>query len=162
MDVKLLNSFIDAVFQVFREVANLELKKERVQFYEEGHKFNADVATLLGFTGSLKGQLVISLNEKIAKGFASAILMGVPVEEFNELAESGVCEMVNMVGGKALANLLEQGYTCDLSVPSIVRGKMVEIGFVPKTPMFAADFSSDWGPIRIMIMVRVDASKPST
>lgn len=160
MDAKILNQFINATAEVFQSVASVELKKEKVNFYQEGHKFQCRIATIIGFTGALKGQIVVSIDDSIAMKFASAILMGVPVETYNEMAESGVCEMANMIGGASLRLLAEIGYICELSVPSIVRGESIELGFLPRTPIFAIDYSSSWGPVAIIMRVE-EPKQPS-
>lgn len=159
MDVNIINQFIIAADEVFKQVANISLKKEKVQFFETGEKFHVNVATLIGLTGELKGQIVFALNEPMAMKFASAIMMGMPVEEFNEMAESGVCEMANMIAGAAGRHLQEIGYTCDLTVPSLVRGTAVELGFTPHTPLFAVDFSTEWGPLKLIIRVESNKEK---
>ncbi|MFZ2958742.1 MAG: chemotaxis protein CheX [Candidatus Ozemobacteraceae bacterium] len=155
MDANILNQFILAATSVFDRVASLKLKKEAVSLFDTGTKVNADVATLIGITGHIRGQMVITLNEEIAKKFASAILMGEPVLEFAEMAESGVCEIANMIGGDAAQRLHSLGYTVDVAVPSIIRGKPVEIGFQPNTPVFMVGFSSDWGQINIVLRIEI-------
>jgi len=157
MDVNLLNQFILSTDHIFTQVANRSLKKESVQFFENGHKVKVSVATILGITGAIKGQLVLAIDEEIAKKFASAIMMGEPVPEYNEIAESGVCEMANMIAGETARRLLDMGFLCDLSVPSIVRGKEIEIGFYPKTPIWVIDFSSDWGQMKLILRLEVAA-----
>lgn len=151
MDANLMNQFILATGNVFQQVAGLSLHKEKVDYHPEGAKFYANVATIIGITGALKGQLIVGIDEAMAMKFASAIMMGTPVEEYNEFAESGVCEMGNMIAGEASRRLHDQGYTCDLSVPSIVRGESVEIGFFPKSPLFSVTFTCEWGKIQIII-----------
>ncbi|MBF0503064.1 MAG: chemotaxis protein CheX [Candidatus Riflebacteria bacterium] len=155
MDVNILNQFILAASSVFEQVANLKLKKEKVNIFEHGTKVIADVATLIGITGKVKGQMVVTLTSNTAMKFASAIMMGEPVNEYNELAESGVCEMANMIGGDAAQRLNALGYTVDVAVPSIIRGNAVEISFQPNTPIFMVAFSSEWGPIEVVLRIEV-------
>jgi chemotaxis protein CheX len=157
MDANVLNQFILATDVVFQQVANISLKKEKVNMFEGGHKFVISVATIIGFTGALKGQLIVGIDESMAQKFASAIMMGLPVEEFNEIAESGVCEMANMIGGESLRRLSDIGLVCDLSVPSLVRGQRSEISFTPNSPLFAVDFSCDWGPV--LLVMRYEVAK---
>ncbi len=156
MDANLLNQFILAASSVFKQVANLELQKEKVQLHERGTKVIADVATIIGITGHVKGQMVIVISEEIAKKIASAIMMGEPVTEFGELAESGICEIANMIGGDTAQRFTGLGYTTDVAVPSVIRGSAVEIGFTPQTPVFQILFNSTWGKIGIFIRMEVN------
>ncbi len=157
MDSKVANQFILAAISVFKKVGNVELKREGLEYFPRGLKLNAGIATILGITGDFKGQFVITLNEDTACQVASAILMGIPVPKYDEVAESGVCELGNMIGGEVSTLLHENGYVCDITVPSIARGKEMEISFYPTAPMFLIKFSCDWGPIELIL--KVDSSK---
>lgn len=149
MDSNIANQFIIAASSIFKQVGNVSLHKEGLQFFPKGHKISAGIATILGITGALKGQFVIVLDENIAIKIASAILMGMPISKYDEVAESAVCEMGNMIGGETSRLLSELGYICDLTVPSIVKGKELEIAFYPASPLFVINFSCEWGPIQL-------------
>ncbi|GAB4278617.1 MAG: hypothetical protein Kow0029_22060 [Candidatus Rifleibacteriota bacterium] len=151
MDSKLANQFIIAATTIFKKVGNVQLKKTGLDYFPNGTKISAGIAAILGITGDYKGQFIIVLNEEIALKMASAILMGVPVTQYDELAESAVSEMGNMIGGEASRLLQESGYTCDLSVPSIARGKEMEIAFYPASPLFIIQFSCEWGDIKLIL-----------
>ncbi|MBU1107717.1 MAG: chemotaxis protein CheX [Candidatus Riflebacteria bacterium] len=151
MDSLLANQFIQAAITVFERVGNVSLKKTGLEYFPGGHKISAGIATILGITGDLKGQFVIVLNEDIALKIASAILMGIPVTVYDEVAESAVCEIGNMIGGEASRLLQEQGHFCDITVPSIVRGKEMEIAFYPVSPLFVISFNCEWGSVKVIL-----------
>ncbi len=87
----------------------------------------------------------------MALKIASAILMGVPIETYDEIAESAVCELGNMIGGEASRLLQESGFVCDLTVPAIARGKEMEIAFYPASPLFSIKFDSEWGDLKVIL-----------
>ncbi len=151
MDSKLANQFIIAASTIFKKVGNVTLKKTGIEYFPKGTRISAGIATILGITGDYKGQFIIILDEGMALKIASAILMGVPVTTYDEIAESAVSEIGNMIGGEASRLLQESGYICDLSVPSIARGKEMEIAFYPASPLFSIKFESDWGEIKIIL-----------
>lgn len=154
MDANLINQFILAANSVFTKVANVSLKKKKLDFHREGAKFYADLASIIGITGALKGLVVLSLSESIAIKFASAILSE-NIEKFDELAESGTCEMINMIAGEASRLIHSLGYSCDLSIPSMIRGQMLEIAFAPHSPVFSVLLESAWGEITLIIKLEV-------
>ncbi|MBF0407706.1 MAG: chemotaxis protein CheX [Candidatus Riflebacteria bacterium] len=156
LDANVLNQFILASISVFEQIANIKLSKDKLQYYHQGFKWKVQVATILGLTGAIKGQIILSIDEEIAKKVASAILMGEPVNEFNEIAESGVCEIANMIGGDSAQRLNKLGLTVDVSVPSIIRGNDVEIGFSQKSDVFVVDYLCEWGKISIAFNVEVN------
>lgn len=151
MDSLLANQFIQAAISIFKQVGNVDLKKTGLEYFPNGHKISAGIATILGITGDLKGQFIIVLNEAMALKIASAILMGIPVNVYDEVAESAVCEIGNMIGGEASKLLHDQGYLCDITVPSIVRGKEMEIAFYPASPLFVINFECEWGPVKLIL-----------
>lgn len=151
MDSRVVNQFIIASIETFKKVGNVTLHKTGIEYFPTGHKITAEIATILGVTGALNGQFIIALDESIAIKIASAILMGMPVTTYDEVAESAVCEIGNMVGGEASRLLHENGFTCDLTVPSIVRGKEMEIAFYPPAPLFIIHFTCEWGPIHLTL-----------
>lgn len=151
MDSKIANQFIIAATSIFKKVGSITLKKVGLEYFPKGTKISAGIATILGITGDYKGQFIIILDEEIALKIATAILMGVPVTSYDEIAESAVCEIGNMIGGEASRLLQEGGNVCDLTVPSVVRGKEMEIAFYPASPLFSVRFESEWGEIKLIL-----------
>lgn len=151
MDSQVANQFINAALSIFMKVGNVNLKKTGLEYFPNGHKISAGIATILGITGTIKGQFVIVLDEAMALKIASAILMGVPVPSYDEVAESAVCEIGNMIGGEASKLLQGIGHVCDITVPSIVRGREMEIAFYPAAPLFVVNFDCEWGPVRLIL-----------
>lgn len=151
MDSRIANQFILASIEVFRKTGNVSLKKTGLEYFPNSQKISAGIATILGVTGDIKGQFIITLGEPFAMKVASAILMGIPVTVYDEVTESAVCELGNMIGGEASKLLHEVGLKCDITVPSIVRGKEMEIAFYPIAPMFIVHFSCEWGPIDLIL-----------
>lgn len=151
MDSQVANQFIMAAITVFERVGNVSLKKAGLEYFPTGHKISAGIATILGISGDLKGQFIIVLDEAMAMKIATAILMGVPVTTYDEVAESAVCEIGNMIGGEASKLLHDTGRVCDITVPSIVKGIEMEIAFYPAAPIFVVNFTSEWGPVKLIL-----------
>lgn len=162
LEETLVNVFTTATIKQFRQVTGQELNRIACFHIEGEGRVIANIATIYSFTGEVKGQLVLIMDESMALQIASAILMGMPVTEFDEMAESSVCEMGNMIGGEAARQLVELGYTCDLSVPSIVRGLNMELGFYPREPKIMMKFASALGPISVLIRLDVIRKAPAT
>ncbi|MBF0545004.1 MAG: chemotaxis protein CheX [Candidatus Riflebacteria bacterium] len=155
VDANILNQFISSAISVFEQVASIRLVKNKLSLFQQGYKFPVQVATILGLTGSIRGQIVVSFDEQIAMKLTSAILMGEPVTEFNEVTESTVCEIANMIGGDSAQRLHAMGHTIDVAVPSFIRGKEVSIGFSPNTDIFFVEYGCDWGKVNIIFNIFV-------
>lgn len=151
MDSRFINQFIAASLNVFKKVADIELKKTGLDYFPKGTRIKTSIATILGIAGDFKGQFIIALEEQVTLALASGILMGAKVDTFDELAESAVAEVGNMIGGEASSLLYSSGYECDITVPSMVRGKEIEIALYPNAPIFVVYFQCQHGSVKLMV-----------
>ena len=123
MDVKHINPVLDAFTTVlsqlgFQKVERLGLSKTKSLIINKG------VISNIGVIGKLKGSIVIGMDTDSAKKFASIMMMGMEVSEFDELATSAIAEMSNMVCANACTNFTEIGIDgLNISPPSIIVGK---------------------------------------
>ncbi|OGK11543.1 MAG: hypothetical protein A2W80_17010 [Candidatus Riflebacteria bacterium GWC2_50_8] len=147
MDSQIVNQFIKATTSIFFQVNNVSLTKSDLEYFPDGHRVAARVATILGVTGAFKGQFIILIDEAMAMKIASASMGGVPVPTYGKLAESAVCELGNMIGGEASKRLLESGYDCDITSPRIVRGEEIVI----TSASFVSKFASEWGELQLIV-----------
>ncbi len=79
-----------------------------------------------GVTGQAHGQVIYGMSLTTADKVASHML-GQPIKTFDQLAASAIAELGNMISGHALAKLSESSYICDITPPTIIRGKDVNI-----------------------------------
>ena len=154
MDVKILNAFVGALLDVFDRGAQMKLEKNKVSALPPNSRLKVEVASILGITGDVKGQMVLLTNEQIIMKCTSAILMGIEVNEFNEMAESGACEMLNMVGGDASQRMNDLGYKFEISPPSVIHGN-AEITFPGNAPVFLIDLRSEFGAVQVAITLEM-------
>ena len=82
---------------------------------------------MVGITGVLTGQALLSLSEECAKGLAAKMLMEEALFEFDEYAQSALGELANMIAANATIGLSEAGYLCNITPPSVITGKQMEI-----------------------------------
>jgi chemotaxis protein CheX len=63
----------------------------------------------------------------VAKSIASGMMMGMPVNEIDEMAKSALSELGNMIMGNSATLLFNQGIKIDITPPSLVKGTSIEI-----------------------------------
>ena len=85
------------------------------------------VAVIVGFTKVLRGNVVYNMTEETAKFIASTMMMGMPVEKFDDMAQSAISEMSNMLTANAATNLAAMGMEVDISTPSLSIGADFQI-----------------------------------
>ena len=126
MDAKLVNPFIDALVSVMPQMgfavptrANMGVRSQMTK--------SLGVAVIVGFTKVLRGNVVYNMTEETAKFIASTMMMGMPVEKFDDMAQSAISEMSNMLTANAATNLAAMGMEVDISTPSLSIGADFQI-----------------------------------
>lgn len=76
---------------------------------------------VIGITGDLHGQAMVSLDESTVCHIASVMMGGAPVE-MNEGTKSAVSELSNMIVGNAATLLSQQDIMIDITPPSVLTG----------------------------------------
>lgn len=126
MKVEQVNAFISASKEVLN---NFVANKFTVgkPFVRQSPFPTKEVVIMLGITGDIKGQAVLSLDEDMAKLIASGMMMGMPVDELDEMAKSALSELGNMIMGNSATLLFNAGYQVDITPPSLIKGSAIEM-----------------------------------
>lgn len=126
MRVEYINAFIKASTEVLNNFVSDKFSVGKP--YIRNNPFpTKEIVIILGITGDIKGQAVFSLTEDIAKKVASAMMMGMPVDEIDEMAKSALSELGNMIMGNSATLLFNAGMKIDITPPSLVKGTSIEI-----------------------------------
>ncbi|WKY46343.1 chemotaxis protein CheX [Eubacteriaceae bacterium ES3] len=141
MDVNLLNPFIEAVNSVLPQLGFQNIEKKGISEKNGKLSFNGVVLTL-GIVGDKKGNVVYSIDLEGAKNIASIMMMGMPVEEFDEMAQSALSELSNMLTANATINFSNENINVDISVPTMMNGENIELS-MNKAEILEVDFEID-------------------
>ena len=126
MDAKLVNPFIDALVAVLPQMG-FDVPKRAGMGVQEQTCTSLGVSIIVGFTKGLRGNIVYNMSDDTARFIASKMMMGMPVDELNEMAQSALSEMSNMLTANAATNLAAMGMEVDISTPSLTVGKDFKI-----------------------------------
>ena len=126
MDAKLVNPFVDAFTSVMPQIGFPAPTRTKL-YVREKHAPSLGVSVIVGFTKQIMGNVVYNMSEATAKFIASTMMMGMPVEEFNEMAQSAISEMSNMLTATAATNLTSMGLEVDISTPSLSVGANYQV-----------------------------------
>lgn len=121
MDAKLINPFLEAITTILPQLGFKEINRRGLSVKEQVLA-SQGVTVLIGITKGVKGNVAYNMTADTARKVASTIMMGMPVAEIDEMAQSAISEMVNMVTANAAINFEKQGLAVDISPPSIVVG----------------------------------------
>ena len=112
-------AFIDAVgctFPMFQLTPTFQGEAEE-KVLASANQIN----TFISFTDGLKGTVVAGFTKATALKLVSAMMGGMEVTEFDEIAESAIAELMNMLVGSALNNLGSK-VILDISPPTVANG----------------------------------------
>lgn len=126
MDAKLVNPFIDAIVAVM-PMLGLPVPQRANMGVKSKMATSLGVTVLVGFIKQIRGNIAYNMTEDTAKYIASAMMMGMPVETFDEMAQSAISEMSNMLTANAATSLAGMGYDVDISTPSLTTGENFQI-----------------------------------
>lgn len=121
MNVQFLNPFVEAAFTVLEAEVGVKAKRGDLSLQRSASTAD-DITVLISLVGHVKGVVLYSLSEVTAINIVTKILEQ-PFEEFDELAQSGIGELGNVITGQAGNRLSAAGYESTISPPSLIQGK---------------------------------------
>lgn len=126
MNVEYINPFTQATFDVLTMIGSFDPKLGKPSVKSDAI-ISVGVVIVVGVIGEVKGQVVYSFTEETAKKIASTMMMGMPVDEFDEMAKSAVSELTNMISGNASTGIAAKGFNIDIAPPTLITGENVRI-----------------------------------
>ena len=126
MDAKLVNPFVDAFTSVMPQMGFPEPKRAKL-YVREKNAVSRGVSVIVGFTKQIRGNVVYNMSEDTAKYIASTMMMGMPINDFDAMAQSAISEMSNMLTANAATNLTGMGLEVDISTPSLTIGENFQV-----------------------------------
>lgn len=121
MDVKLMNPFIDAFTTVMSQIGFQGIKRGKIALKDKLAK-SLGITVLVGITKDIRGNIAYNMNDETARFIASTMMCGMPVNELDDMAQSAISEMANMITANAATNLQAMGLVVDISTPSLSVG----------------------------------------
>lgn len=123
INVEHINPFLMAATTIMRDACQMEMKIGKP--YVKTTEFQQDsVIIMIGVTGEMRGQVIIALTNDKACQIASSMMMGMPVNELDDMAMSAISELGNMIMGNAATILSTKGIGIDITPPTVCRGAM--------------------------------------
>lgn len=122
MDVNVVNNVLSAFLQILPQIGFQNIEKKSLSVAEK-QLVNKGLMVNVGVVGPLKGTILFGMSLDGAKQFASKMMMGMEVPEFDLMAQSAISEMCNMVCATTCTNFASTGMTgLDISTPTVVLG----------------------------------------
>ncbi len=152
MKAEYINAFIKASTEILSQAANLTFTTGTP--YLKSSPFSTDnLVILVGIVGEIRGQAVITMKVDMAKHVASSMMMGMPVEEIDDMAKSALQELSNMIMGNAATLIYNAGTVIDITPPTLMIGEKIEITS-DGTQTIGVPLINDSGEITIDVSIK--------
>lgn len=159
MNVKYLNPFIEAAAEVLEMEVGAAITRGSVALHRSPYT-TRDVTVTLSLIGRVEGMVLYGLSNETALHFVSQ-MMGEPIAELDELAQSGIAELGNVMTGRASVKLAQAGFDCNISTPTVIMGANTRISTLDFQRL-ALPLETQYGQIEIHLALREGTSASAT
>lgn len=122
MDVNYINPILSSFSSVMPQLGLPNVEKKGISL--KGRFIESPgVVIIVGIIGDIKGNVIYGLSLQDAKKIASIMMMGMPVDNFDELAQSAISELTNMITATVATNFSKENITINISTPTLVHGE---------------------------------------
>jgi chemotaxis protein CheX len=125
MRVEYINPFVEAAFNVLKEVLNTDVKRGDL-YLKSSTMSIMGVAALVGLAGDVEGRVLFDMTKPTALSVASA-MNGEKMETLDEMVKATITELANMITAQAVTKLHDLGFKFDLTPPALFTGENMEI-----------------------------------
>lgn len=149
MDVTHVNPFIESFMKVMPQLGFAEVRKGGLGV--KGQDLTCSgIIILVGIVGALKGNVVYRIDAEHAKKIASTMMMGMPVEQLDDMARSALSELSNMLTATAATEFAGLGISIDISTPTLLSGDNISVKMSSKQVLSVELLANDT-PVEVLI-----------
>lgn len=130
MKVEFILPFVNATIKVLETETGRTIPVQKGQLSIQAMaNTHQDITVLIGVTGAVKGIVMYSMSERTAKNIVSAFV-NERIAVLDDMAESAIAEMGNVITGIASSELEKAGFPSTLAPPIVISGRGVVISTV--------------------------------
>ena len=121
MDARFINPVIDAFREILPQLGLTNIQKGKLSVGTNAVE-SLGVTVIIGLTKEIRGNVAYNMSEQTAINIASTMMGGMPINQFDDLPQSAISELVNMVTANAAIRFEQMGIKVDISPPSLIVG----------------------------------------
>ncbi len=125
MRVEYINPFVEAAFNVLKEVLGTEITRGDLYLKSTSQPVMG-VTAIVGLAGGVEGRVLFDMSLETALAIASA-MNSEELANFDDLAKATISELANMITAQAVTKLHDLGFEFDLTPPALFTGKNMEV-----------------------------------
>lgn len=151
MKVQIVNRYVQSALDVISKETGKPVQRGGLLL--EGNPYTTeDVTAVIGVSGNLCGSLYLSMSEEVALRLTSSIL-GQDSAELDELGQSGIAEMANVIAGTAGITLAEDGVSTAINPPLVLVGRGARLSTV-EIQRLVVPLATAYGEVKIHVALR--------
>ncbi|MBI5715427.1 MAG: chemotaxis protein CheX [Chloroflexi bacterium] len=155
MNVKFLNPFVEAAHDVLNAETGITPARGTLSLQQSALTAE-EVTVLISLVGQVQGVVLYGMSVEMGLLLVSR-MMSQTFEAFDNLAQSGVAELGNVITGRASVRLAEAGYVSTISPPTLIQGKDLRISTFD-FPRIVVPLRCDTGEITVHLALRENHS----
>lgn len=156
MNVKFLNPFVEAAFEVLQAEAGIAVTRGDLSLDKHPYVTD-DLTVILSLVGQVQGTVFYSMSADTAIRLSSQML-GEPLRELDSLAQSGLAELGNVITGRASVKLSEAGFESTISPPTLLVGRNARISTLDVARLIVP-MRGELGSVTIQLALRENLSR---
>ena len=122
INVEYINPLLKASVKVIQDACRMEVTIGKPSIAQAAFT-DDELLILMGITGEMKGQAILDFPNPAALKIASAMCM-MDLPQLDELAQSALCELCNMVMGNTATLYSLGGISIDITPPTLCMGNV--------------------------------------
>ncbi len=151
MRVEYINPFVEATFDILREVLSVEVHRGELYLKRTTEPI-LGLAVLIGLTGHATGRILLDMKSETALNIASK-LNGMEFSDLDDLALSTISELANMIVGRAVTKLHRLGFSFNVTPPTILTGTNTKVE-TPKLEALVVPIETPMGLIELNVALK--------
>lgn len=126
MKAEYINPFIKASVDILTQMTQAQFQVGKPAL--KGSPCSThNIVILIGITGDIKGQAMLSFDESVALHIVSRMMGGMEITTLDEIGKSALSELGNMILGNSATLLFNAGVQVDITPPTLMMGNNLSI-----------------------------------
>lgn len=150
--IELVQPYLQAAKDVIARETGSEVTVGRVSLKKPPASTD-EISILIGVTGEIQGVVMIVMNRQTALNIVSHIT-GERYAEFDELAQSAVAEMANVISGRGGIGLAAFGRETTISPPAVLVGSKGGGVSTLDIPIYALPLETSCGIVELQVALK--------
>lgn len=123
LNVEYINPFLGAATKILKDTCQVDIKIGK-PFLRNMEFTDDSLVIIIGVTGEMRGQVMLAFSNPVACDIAGKMMMMPPLPVMDEIGNSAICELGNMIMGNTATLFAAKGIGIDITPPTMCNGNV--------------------------------------